>query len=536
MNNLIFKNKQFLQECLKFASTKTSSKNATDIYVEFIRLAQSDSLMEMLKLPELQIKEVLSRLSDYEDKQYELREILEKNLGLINYRAYERIKHMPEDLKDVLAAWMEDNFVKYMVNVLLKKYNGKEKHKDFSLNGAINGAINSAISYASRQKINRKLRNTNLQELEEKGIQFRSENPEEESGQEISIDPTEQLNYLQELLNQLYKQPDLTLTAAQIKNKFQFKLDDLKDKFKKGKNIFHQLTDTRNELQKFQNDLANKSAYLYKDTETKRSMPLQEFEQKFLKDAELMKKAKEIAESVIESPHFKLPSFFGLTKADEQKKRAIIFGIENLIIAWLIKQTAKSANVPISGTGRREQGGSTKADFGKDFLVPLMEINAHKLEGIPDVQKAIVNEALLLFGKYDKYDKSYKQEHHKTKTVGNLALHGMIEQERKRRNGFSNLTDADIEQIVNNIFLTLHDTNKAHIPHSHVNPANQSQYLLKYPDEDEQEIKNNIRKEILNIAHKEEEAKNSENLPNSNTKESALNILIRKYAKNQIYR
>jgi hypothetical protein len=532
MNNLIFKNKQFLQECLKFASTKTSSKNATDIYVEFIRLAASGGFNEMLKLPELQIKEVLGRLGKYEDKKYELRKILKDNLGTLSYIAFERTEQQPAEVKDKLSEWFSHNFVDYMIGTLLEKYNGSNS-KNFALSGAINGAINNAIQNVNKLKLKKK--DFYVEDLAEKGVQLISEVPEEETSQEISSDPNEQINFLQELLNQLYKQTDLTLTAIKIRTKYQSKIDNLRLKLSKGEDIFDQLTDTRIGLQKFQEDLKEKSAYLYKDEQAKRSMPIQDFEREILKDSELMKKAKEIAENVIESPNFTLPKFFGLTN-DPKRKQTIIFAIENLIIAWTIKQTAQTFGVPISGAMRREQGGSAKADFGKDFLVPLMEINAHKIEENPEAQKAIINEALLLFGKYDKYDKSYKQEHHKTKTVGNLALHGMIEQERKRINGFSNLTDADIEQIVNNIFLTLHDTNKAHIPHSHVNPANQSQYLLKYPDEDEQEIKNNIRKEILNIAHKEEEAKNSENLPGSNTKESALNILIKKYAKNQIYR
>lgn len=535
MYSKIFNDKKFLSDCLKFASTKTASKNITDVYIEFFKLAaEAGGMSEMLDLPNKQIREILGRPVGYEEKKYELQKILKDNLGLINYIASEKTKSRP-DVEEKVTEFISLSFIDYMLNSFLEKYQGNQS-KDFTLSGAINGAIAQASKIINQKAITDKKKKESLEERQEAvGEQFAA--PEQkmfqvESGGELPA--SKQINEIKKLFQIAYSNTAVPLLGIYLRNLFGERLKLLEEANNSGKNISEDIDQLKSDIESFFNQQYYKKKYYSGEDKRKgqkQEFTLQEFEKQFLQDSDLKKELDDISKYVINSMHYEMPKSFRDALKDPSNRQLIEIVIKQLIFAFVIRYTTLHHGVSLPGSGKRTSRGVEKAAFGRDILKPLIE-NAFASLDDPELQEQMVYKALSIVGKTEFGE--FKSTDYTTDHAGYMALHGMIEKERHNRGGsFAGMDGNDVNKLMEKIYQTLHNTESGHMPHLMRRENNPAFFTLKKPSDSETEIKNNIKNEIQKIVNIDSGSQTStENTTIENKKESALQTLIKKYAKN----
>jgi len=531
MYSRIFNDKKFLSDCLKFASTKIASKNITDVYLEFLKLAAKGKFEEMLNLPNSQIKEILGRPEPYEAKKNELQKILKDNIGLINYVATEKA-YTPE-IQAVVGDFIAFKFIDYMINSFFVKYNGREA-QNFNLSGTINGLLDQAKKINEFSKMKKK--DVSLDEqIGEKNNTLKDKlvSPEISVPQE-ELSDSERLEKLKSLYLSGITNEDVPLLGVYLSNLFGERLNNIVKNHEQGEYIGDDLDSLDKDIQQFLSQHYYKKKYYTKKDKRKsqkQEFSLQEFEKQFLQDSDLIRELNDIAKYVLESENYKLPKPFLDALKDPANKLIVETLIKQLIFAFVIRYTALHNGVSLPGSGKRHVQGVDKAAkiaLGRDLLKPLTENAFKTIISDPEIQQQMIDKALSIVGKYELGE--YKSTDYITDHALYMALHGLIEKERQNRGSFKNMNENEIGELTNSIYNKLHNLEGGHMPHLMRRESNPAFFTIKKPSESEPEIRKNIENEIRQVVLKENET----SIPNEteNIKESYLKNLIQKYAKN----
>ena len=197
------KNKDIFNLCLKYASTQTKSKAATDIYLTFLKLAAAGDIEDkMLSLTENRIKETLGycrNLEQFEkNKKYLIRDLESGLDAMAMYiRIHAKTKYLSKDIAagaserilnekaqeiiDLATTYLSTKFVDNAIKNILPKYIYPNAN-DFQLKAVLNGLINEAYRNSKLEETSNKLQSKMQRKLREEGQSIESAEEGYEAG------------------------------------------------------------------------------------------------------------------------------------------------------------------------------------------------------------------------------------------------------------------------------------------------------------------------------------------------------------------
>lgn len=533
LDNLL-KDKRFLTAALKYTAAKTASKNITDVYISFLKLAASGELKEMLSLPQTRIKDILLSLVDYESKKASLRKVLDEFKPIFLYVATENLKD--PNVEDRVIDFMQFKYVDYMVDTFLQKYNGKDA-KNFELLPSILAVKKLATEQiAKKQNVDRaKGRGTSLEGLsEEFGAQFGKEDAPTEKPEISKGD----INALEDLLKAALDKPSADLSKHVIGEHFLEKIKDIKDKSNAGQDVSLETDQLFEKAADFLSvkirgfDPLRTKKYNVKEKNKLPKKSMSEIDQ-MIHASDINKFIDEIANYGIDQTYLKPPT--GLQKVLNGGNPNLAKNIlKSLIQTHVAMATADFYKVSIPGSEPRAQGGYAPMPFGRLLHLVILD-NLKDLAQNPEeldelVMKALgaVNIELNRRGDYEYPTNAIKfVSSHAPK----LALYGLIEKFKNEDYGGSlaNLSPEDVKNMAYKISNILHNSESAHLPHAPAKDKYQN-YILSLNKTSKDEVMNEVKQAIQNAVDKETPLTKQEDTQKSEIKESSLSILIKKYA------
>jgi hypothetical protein len=509
-------NKSFFKKCMKLAYQKTASQNTTDIFINFIKIAQrsKEEIKEKLYLVSERINDAKSSFLSDDEKEERVSQILKNNAVII----YEYINAfaLNEELKDRALDYLGKRFFQEAPKKLL------DLGEPVELIGWLNGLLNTAFrqvkqkdkSDAARKKENEEKATQKLQSLPQ-STSFDENLPIDEQIDEI----TEKLKELSE--KDLYVQIPL---LSFIKN-----FENLKNKFNLGENIQSEFQSEKQFLNVFLNNYFLKHGKMV-DDEIK-------FKLNEMLKTSFWNEIDDLAEHLLNFEYASLSK--NLIELSEADRRLAKLVISNIIKASIIMDTAAHNEIPISKVFREELAGKgvpKKTHILNHVFAPLIEIELRKLEQDPEKLKTLLEKAMnaMAYGKEER-EKGSKAYHHVVRKVPLFLLRSELAKARQEEFGGSlaNLTEDQIVNLAEVILNKLHNIEKAHIEGA-LPGANKFNYMKVPVQGQEETIKNSIIDEIKRIKNEDVE-KLSKNETSSSEKLSSLQILLKKYASYKIY-
>ena len=579
------KNKDIFNFCLKYASSQTKSKAATEIYFTFLKMAAAGDFEEkMINLTESRIQETLGYCKNAE--QYEKnKKYLIKDLesGLEAMDIYLRLRSKTEGITDYATRYLSEKFIDNAIENILPKYIF-DKSKQFSLKGVLNGLLSMAAQWSQKSETKKDYRQQSIEGGEE---QFGSQLSDPKAEQHLNDKPIEKSTeeYLTELKNIFYaimKDPTQDVLSYYVEEGLLPKFEILRKKYYTA-DTSQEKANSEQKLREFY-DYAR--AFISKNFNEKIWNPktgkhhnLSQFElQNMLNAAVDRLNLEDLSERIIRQEFHQLP--LRLRRLVDEHPDFVKAAIQSLIKTKLIYNTKDELDAPLAAaegatqkitidpeTGleikekKQGRGGLGRGPLDETkFLFHLLTKNI-RLMSIDNEQKEnFLKQALaLLEGTYstptaeNPVSKPIVQggrEKGSTLRKGlyqhttPLTYAGLLDRYKEQAGEtFGNLTNEQKQQIIDQFYQDVHNRESAHLPHS----AKMGEYTFssRGPSElgenFEQIIKGNLGNRLMAAQkiHKKEQEPHTfmegdeliSSLKGDDvTTASVLNKLIKKYA------
>lgn len=553
MFSKIAKNKEYLELCLKFASTQTKSTKTSDILLTLARLAQDSKAMasQMLDLPNTQLRDELMKSGTYESKIPKLKAILQENLHAITFYVSEYAKN--EDIAERAMKFIAESFISNTLSTILVNFNGRAGAK-FSLKAVLNGLLKQAyLNYTSPNapETKRKQREQSMDEgAEMYGKQFVAETPVDPNQSDNSTTDQEIVN-LKNIFAKILGDPNQDVLSYYIEQTL-FPIFEQKKTAYDSAPEGPEKNAAGAEFDEFYETVVR---YINKEFSTAKRDPktnhaepfsLHEIQEKVNATVQQID-LNQLAGHIMQSSFYEMPK--RIRKYAEEHPEFVKQALIAVLKANLIFNTKQELGVSLpSAVGQYAQGGRRKLSIGS-FIHHILAKQIKLAFTDKGEQEDYLHKALNLLKAEGSPEEGYTYGGQGTKgyhfVSNNFTSHGvpltysgLLHQYRDQLGDdvFAGLTPEQDQQLIGKVHGHLHNREQGHLPHT----TRKDKYnydvteLGKLGGNADQLVKKNIQQR-LNAAKKivrgdQPEHTFMEDTPDAQVVSNIVKALIKKYA------